>query len=155
MKLVFRETFTAESEYDRIFSECIRMGMMLNEAAAQIARLKRQRTYRDRDDIYQVATEDIGNPFGIENGDMIWLSIKRVDRQVIHDWREFQKIKNALVGDECEGFEIYPAESRLVDTSNQFHLWVFKSPKVSIPVGWKERLVMGPDPRTKAKQRAF
>jgi hypothetical protein len=54
-----------------------------------------------------------------------WLSIKRRDREVIRDWRELQAIKNAIVGPEHEGFELYPAESRLVDTANQFHLFVF------------------------------
>ena len=53
----------------------------------------------------------------------IYLSIKRNDKQIIKDWRHFQRIKNQLAGDEWEGVELYPAESRLVDSSNQYHLW--------------------------------
>lgn len=34
-----------------------------------------------------------------------------------------QRIKNELLGDEYEACELYPAESRLVDGANQFHLW--------------------------------
>ena len=57
--------------------------------------------------------------------EMIHLSIKRLDKQPVHDWRELQQIKNELVGPEHEAVELYPAESRLVDAANQFHLWVF------------------------------
>jgi len=54
----------------------------------------------------------------------LWLSIKRKDKSWIRDWRELQKIKNMICGDEREGCELYPAESRLVDSSNQFHIFV-------------------------------
>ena len=64
--------------------------------------------------------EIVRTHFGEENGDMFWLSIKRRDRAPVHDWRELQQIKNMIVGDEHEGFEVYPAESRLVDTANQY-----------------------------------
>ena len=56
-----------------------------------------------------------------------WLSVKRHDREAFHDWRIMQQIKNALCGDEWEGIELYPAESRLVDTSNQYHLFCFNT----------------------------
>ena len=54
-----------------------------------------------------------------------YLSIKRLDREPIADWRAMQKIKNAICGKEWEGIEIYPAESRLVDTANQYHMFCF------------------------------
>ena len=84
-------------------------------------------------------------PFGTHLGDVAWLSIKRRDREVIRDWRELQAIKNAIVGPEHEGFELSPAESRLVDTANQFHLFVFMDTKVRMPVGFGEREVTGAD----------
>lgn len=68
--------------------------------------------------------------------DMIWLSIKRHDKEAFHDWRIFQRIKNELVGEENEAVEIYPAESRKVDTANQYHLWVMKDPEVRFPFGF-------------------
>ena len=55
-----------------------------------------------------------------------------------------QYIKNELVGEENEGFELYPRESRLVDTANQFHIWVFQEEKNGIPIGWEERVVPPP-----------
>lgn len=66
------------------------------------------------------------------------LSIKRNDREAIHDWRDFQRIKNELCGPEWEAVELYPAESRLVDTSNQYHLWACRS---GFNLGWDKRVV--------------
>ncbi len=73
--------------------------------------------------------------------EMVWLSIKRIDREPVHDWRDLQEIKNKLVGPECEGVELYPAESRMVDTANQYHLFVLKDPEVRFPFGFGERSV--------------
>jgi hypothetical protein len=75
---------------------------------------------------------------------MTELSVKRQDRAAVHDWRDLQRIKNELVGPEHEAFEIYPAESRLVDTANQYYLWVFEDPEVRIPFGFTQRDVAGP-----------
>jgi hypothetical protein len=88
---------------------------------------------------------------------MIWLSIKRTDQEPIHDWRELQEIKNMLVGRENEALEVYPAESRLVDTANQFHLWVFSDPKIKLPFGFFTRAVADPEmaKRYGGKQRPF
>jgi len=70
-----------------------------------------------------------------ENG-WVHLSIKRIDKEPITDWRHKQQIKNQLVGEECEGVELYPAESRLVDTANQFHLWCLADPTKGFPIGF-------------------
>lgn len=53
------------------------------------------------------------------------LSIKLRTKDIIKDWRHFQLIKNQLCGEESLAIEIYPPESKLVDTANQYHLWVF------------------------------
>lgn len=66
------------------------------------------------------------------------LSIRRQDREPVRDWRDFQRIKNQLAGPEYEAVEIYPAESRLVDMANQFHLWCFP---FQLPFGFGKRLV--------------
>lgn len=88
--------------------------------------------------LYQVNVRDCGG-----DPHMVHLSIKRRDKQTIHDWRHLQRIKNELVGAECEAVEIYPADSRLVDTANQYHLWVFTNPAYRIPFGFTTRLVTG------------
>ena len=74
--------------------------------------------------------------------DVIWLSLQRVDGKAIHSWKDLQDIKNQLVGPNHEAIEIYPAESRLVDTSYQYHLWVFSDPTYRVPLGYTERLVL-------------
>jgi hypothetical protein len=55
---------------------------------------------------------------------MTHLSVKRFDEQPIHSWQVLQSIKNELVGPEREAVELFPSESRLVDTANIYHLWV-------------------------------
>jgi hypothetical protein len=68
------------------------------------------------------------------------LSIKRLDRGAIRDWRHVQSIKNEVAGPEREAVELYPAESRLVDQANQTHLWVMDE-GVELPIGYRERVV--------------
>lgn len=45
------------------------------------------------------------------------------DHSARHDWRDFQRIKNELLGPDAEAVEPYPSEDRLIDTTNTFHLW--------------------------------
>lgn len=87
-------------------------------------------------DIY---VNDIYHCIVREHPDYTYLSIKRLDILPIHNWRHMQQIKNDICGDEREGIEIYPAMSRIVDTCNQYHLWVFREPINNI--GFTERLV--------------
>lgn len=72
-------------------------------------------------------------------GPYVHLTIRNQDGTSRRDWREFQRIKNELVGEEAEGVEIYPAESRLVDTINHYHLWVFR--EYRFPLGMTVREV--------------
>jgi hypothetical protein len=72
------------------------------------------------------------------------LAIHDKHRTTRHDWREFQRIKNEICGPEREAVELYPAESRLVDTANEYHLWVSASGE-SIEVGFRARAVADRD----------
>lgn len=68
------------------------------------------------------------------------LNIRRRDgKAIFRDWRHFQEIKNQLVGPECEAVELYPAESRVVDTSNKYHLWCCTDPTFRFPFGFDKR----------------
>lgn len=92
--------------------------------------------------IYQVEMRGIRAPPPF--GRVIWLSIKTLDKQPRHDWRELQRIKNEIVGEEVEAVELYPAEGRLTDTSNQFHLWCFPElamPGNRFPFGYWDRIL--------------
>jgi len=85
----------------------------------------------------------------------VHLSIKRTDNAPVRDWRDLQRIKDELIGPECEAMELYPARSRLVDSANQFHLWGFSDPSFRFPVGFTERLVADDDPQGPGMQRPF
>ena len=77
---------------------------------------------------YQVIREDVGG----------WwhLSIKCIGKNRTSRWQDFQQIKNELVGAEYEAVELYPAESRLVDLADQYHLWASKDAMFRFPVGF-------------------
>lgn len=89
-------------------------------------------------DQYQVNVRKIDSPFG----ELYWLSIKRLDKKIIHDWRDLQEIKNQIVGPENEGVELYPAEARRVDTANQYHLFVIADNTRWWPFGFADRKVL-------------
>jgi len=112
---------------------------MLTEPVAVVLRNSR----------YQVIVRDRESPWGT----ITHLSIRRLDRQPMHDWRVMQRIKNEVLGEEREGVELFPAESRLVDTSNQYHLWVLPA-GMHFPFGYNERLVTE-SPVNGAQQRMF
>lgn len=132
-----------------------RHGLSAEVADSQLQRLRAQAIYMN--DRHQVNVDIVRAPFGQETGDVLWLSIKRRDRATVRDWRELQQIKNMIVGPAHEGFEVYPAESRLVDTANQYHLWVFVDPTVRMPVGYQSRDVLGASEAAAfgASQRGF
>jgi hypothetical protein len=54
----------------------------------------------------------------------VTLSIKRNDRKAECDWRIFMRIKNEIVGPEREAFQLFPCMERVVDTANQYFLFV-------------------------------
>lgn len=74
--------------------------------------------------------------------DIVWLSIRRRDRSTVKDWRDLQRIKNEIVGHKHEAVELYPMTKRLVDSSNQYHLWVLATPEACFPIGYRKRDVL-------------
>ena len=67
---------------------------------------------------------------------MVQLSIRRIDRQPTPSWHDLQRIKNQPVGAECEAVELYPAESRLGDSANQYFLYAVLDPTFRFPWGF-------------------
>lgn len=94
---------------------------------------------------YKKFSDKVGNS-------IIWLSIKRHDKEPIHDWRHMMEIKNQIVGEEFEAVELYPKKSRMVDTANQYHLWVMKHGM--FPFGFITGVVYEENTK-KSKQRSF
>jgi len=122
---------------------------LIEDAAGNIDRKTAERLYNQmkkevlyKSEYYQVAVDK--NPTHGFPGMTIWhLSIKRNDKAPIMDWRDLQDIKNKIVGEECEAIQLFPAESRCVDSANQYHLWAFKklgrkagARDPRIPIGW-------------------
>lgn len=108
-----------------------------------------------KNNIYQVAIKD--TMLDGQSGHMLHLSIKRIDRKPvgIERFRDFQRIKNELVGPENEAVEIYPAESRLVDSANQYHLWTFKRTSDRFPFGMSDRRFVTGESHAGAVQQPF
>ena len=84
----------------------------------------------------------------VEGGEK-WLTVIGVHSRTraatgAHDWRHMQRIKNDIAGPEREAVELFPAESRLVDTANEFWLWVLPEGE-QFPFGFSERKVAGPE----------
>jgi hypothetical protein len=98
---------------------------------------------------YQVIVrEHPDGPFG----PYVHLTIRSQDGSPRHDWRDFQRLKNELVGEETEAVELYPAESRLVDTANHYHLWVFRTYR--FPLGMPAREVSDGAPGISQRRHA-
>jgi hypothetical protein len=69
----------------------------------------------------------------------IHLTISRRDGGRCTDWEHFQQIKNQVVGAEYEAVELFPAQSRMVDAANEYHLWVYAHPGFRFPVNFEQR----------------
>ena len=113
-------------------------------------------------DTYQVAIDwsshdhDCLSPSDDLN--VVHLSIKRLDNDVIVDYRDLMAIKDELVGEEHEALMLFPARSREHDTANQYHLWipVMKSGEpVLIPFGWDNGRHVYDGSKLGASQRPF
>lgn len=73
--------------------------------------------------------------------DMLHLSFKRLDKGTFIPYRDKMRIKDELISPEHEAVELYPARSREVDTTNQYHLWLIDDQRYRFPFGFTERLV--------------
>lgn len=100
-----------------------------------------------RNDLYQVAVRRF-HVAEWANSEVAHLNIRRVDGAAMFDWRHQQRIKNDIVGPECEGLMLFPAEERLVDSSNKYHVFVFTDPLIRVPLGWTTRDVIDDEIRS-------
>jgi len=109
-------------------------GFSRGQAAHALRDLQRAQYFVNN--LYQVAVHPTAKVDHPDAPEFVHLSIKRLDKHPIRDWRHLQRIKNEIVGPEHEGIEIFPAESRLADMANQYHLWVLVDPEERIPTGF-------------------
>jgi hypothetical protein len=74
--------------------------------------------------------------FRRDDGSVRRLSIRRHDYAPVADWRDKQWIKTRFCGPEIEAAELYPAESRVWDKANWYHLWCLP-PGQRFPLGYE------------------
>lgn len=147
----FRKTTLNLSPVKQFIKEMVEdHGITRAQAKEQYNALKKDEVWVN--DLYQVNIDY--NEDGALGENLIHLSIKRLDKEPIHDWRHLQEIKNMLTHPEREALELYPAESRVVDGANQFHLWVL-DPGGRIPAGWTHNTGRSENPGRGGKQRPF
>lgn len=77
------------------------------------------------------------------DGQLTYLSVKRIDQSPVRSWRDLQRIKNELVGYEHEAVELFPAASRTVDLANQYHLFCLAQAGDRFDFGFDQRAVDG------------
>lgn len=113
-------------------------------------------------DTYQVAIDWNSQEHGClsPSSDLrvVHLSIKRLDNDVIVDYRDLMSIKDELVGEDHEALMLFPARSREHDTANQYHLWIpvmRSGGPVLIPFGWDNGRHVYDGSKLGASQRPF
>ena len=72
-------------------------------------------------------------------GPMLHLTIIPQDGAPVTRWDDLQRIKNEVIGPECEAVQLFPAEGRLQDTVNAYHLFALADRGRRFPFGWQHR----------------
>ena len=89
------------------------------------------RCYTDQSKGYCVMIRTIDTPIGkVDHACIIYMPPNKPhlrnskDGQRDIPWRIKQRIKNELFGEERTAIEVFPAESKLVDSFDVYHLWI-------------------------------
>jgi hypothetical protein len=134
------------------WQKLVELGLTKSEAKKYLRSMGKDRIWLN--DLYQAAvrsrtgpgffdeSHEVGVWFDDPKMVTFWISVKRHDKEPIFDWRHMQLLKNDILGEEAEAVQVFPAESRLMDTANQYHLFGWKS-GVAFPIGFRNRLVTG------------
>lgn len=78
-----------------------------------------RRVYRNR--LYVV----LSRPFVGPGGEIMLHLAIRTASSAEPPWRDLQRIKNEVCGEPCFAVSVCPAQDRLVDDADMYHLWVF------------------------------
>lgn len=63
-------------------------------------------------------------PFRDENGNEVVHLAIRTASQLEPPWRDMQRIKNEICGEEATAVQVMPPASELVDEADMYHMWV-------------------------------
>ncbi len=64
----------------------------------------------------------------IARGELEVLMVRRHDEGDEYPWRDLQRIKNELVGEDREAVQVFPKQGEVVDVADMAHIWL-------VPVG--------------------
>lgn len=142
-----------DKENQEIIEKAIRAGMTRELAEESVRTYKHDKMYANA--YYTVfVTPQLKADGSKPNPLMVHISISNKKKGTVHDWRDLQQIKNDLVGKQYEAVELYPAEDRLVDMANQYHLWCVADEKFRFPFGFNQgRVTSNEQPTNVGKQR--
>jgi hypothetical protein len=87
----------------------------------------------------KVYENDVYHVEVVPRGPYLHLRIRRHDGGACENWREFQQIKNEIVGAECEAVELFPARSQQHSPVNEHCLWVYADSRARFPLGFQLR----------------
>ncbi len=87
------------------------------------------RVYVDNDKQYSVLIRHVKTDWG----EVQHAAIRNADNTDIL-WREKQRIKDEIFGEERTAIEVFPAKNELVDGANMYHLWVLPD-GLNLPFG--------------------
>ncbi len=100
----------------------------LQDAKAQFHKMKSEAWWAN--DLYQACVD-------VQENGWVHISLKRNDRGTYISWQHKQWIKNDIVGEDKNAMEMFPAEDRVVNCANQYHLWVHKElAHIGFPIGY-------------------
>jgi hypothetical protein len=74
-----------------------------------------------RNPLYVVLVRPFMGPGGVP---MLHLAI-RTPSSAEPPWRDLQRIKNEVCGEPCFAVQVHPAQDRLIDEADMYHLWVY------------------------------
>lgn len=131
----FTELCTGRLTEAQLQAIATRYGISPEDAAEHYRTTGQDRVYIN--DVYLVIVRPAPAFMNHQNfAGLMWLSIRRRDGKPIRNWPDLQEIKNAFLGEQGEAIEVFPAESRRVDSANQYHL--FGASNMKVPMGFPE-----------------
>jgi hypothetical protein len=83
-----------------------------------------------RNNLFLVGVRPAEQPDG-----WLHLLVKRCDDSLAIGWPDLQRIKDEIVGPECEAVELFPANARLIHMGDTRHMWANPDPNDRLHVG--------------------
>lgn len=116
------EKTSLEVTKDAWVSFCVNAGQPAEAAEASWAKTSKCEFFKNETYLVQI---DKMPTHQFKDAEIWLLWISRHDKDFVRDRQDLMAIKNALVGDDVEAVELFPAESRVSDATNRTALYCF------------------------------